>query len=159
MHAIWESKPKEVKALFSDLLINVTNFFRNPKVFEVLQDQVIPHFFVGKSPDALVRIWVVGSSTGEEAYSIGILLQEEMDKLKQTFKVQIFATDIDSRAIDQARKGVYPSSISTDVPSDRLTRFFIHDPDLDTYSIQKNIREMVIFSEQDVIRDPTIFQN
>lgn len=149
-----QHKPEEVKALFSDLLINVTNFFRNPKVFEVLREQVIPRLFVGKSPNALVRIWVVGSSTGEEAYSIGILLQEEMDKLKQTFKVQIFATDIDSRAIDQARKGVYPSSISTDVPPDRLTRFFIYDPDLDTYSVQKKIREMVIFSEQDVIRDP-----
>ncbi|WP_321417874.1 chemotaxis protein CheB [uncultured Methanomethylovorans sp.] len=149
-----QHKPEEIKALFSDLLINVTNFFRNPKVFEVLQEQVIPLFFAGKSPNALVRIWVVGSSTGDEAYSIGILLQEEMDKLKQTFKVQIFATDIDSRAIDQARKGVYPSSISTDVPPERLTRFFIYDPDLDTYSIQKKIREMVIFSEQDVIRDP-----
>ena len=149
-----QHKPEEVKALFSDLLINVTNFFRNPKVFEVLQEQVIPRLFVGKSPNALVRIWVVGSSTGEEAYSIGILVQEEMDKLKQIFKVQIFATDIDSRAIDQARKGVYPSSISTDVPPDKLNRFFIYDPDLGTYSIQKKIREMVIFSEQDVIRDP-----
>ncbi|WP_094228780.1 chemotaxis protein CheB [Methanolobus psychrotolerans] len=149
-----QHKPEEVKALFSDLLINVTSFFRNPKVFDVLQEQVIPHLFVGKSPDEFVRIWVVGSSSGEEAYSIGILLKEYMDKLKQTFKVQIFATDIDSPAIEQARKGVYTSSILTDVPPDRLKRFFIYDSDLNTYRIQKNIREMVIFSEQDVIRDP-----
>ncbi|MDG6244277.1 MAG: chemotaxis protein CheB [Methanolobus sp.] len=149
-----QHKPEEVKALFNDLLINVTNFFRNPRVFEVLQEKVIPLLFLDKSPDAFVRIWVVGSSTGEEAYSIGMLLQEEMGKLKQTFKVQIFATDIDSRAVEQARKGVYPFSISNDVPADRLKRFFIYDPDLNTYSIRKNIREMVIFSEQDVIRDP-----
>ena len=149
-----QHKPEEVAALFSDLLINVTDFFRNPKVFGVLQEQVIPRLFVGKYPDEFVRIWVVGSSSGEEAYSIGILLKEYMDELKQTFKVQIFATDIDSRAIGQARKGVYTSSALTDVPPDRLKRFFIYDPDLNTYSIQKNIREMVIFSEQDVIRDP-----
>jgi len=149
-----QQKPEEIKALFSDLLINVTSFFRNPKVFEALQEQVIPPLFEGRSADTAIRIWVVGCSTGEEAYSIGILLQEHMSKLERTFKVQIFATDIDSRTIEQARKGVYTAGISDDIPPERLERFFIHNPELNTYSIQKNIRDMVIFSEHDVIKDP-----
>jgi two-component system CheB/CheR fusion protein len=149
-----QQKPEEIKALFSDLLINVTSFFRNPKVFEVLQEQVIPQLFDGKSADTIIRIWVAGCSTGEEAYSIAILLQEHMGKLKRTFKVQIFATDIDSRIIEQARKGVYTAGISNDISPERLERFFIHDSELNTYTILKNIRDVVIFSEQDVIRDP-----
>ncbi|MCO5381204.1 MAG: hypothetical protein NHB15_03045 [Methanosarcina barkeri] len=103
-----EQKPVEVEALFRDLLIGVTSFFRNPAAFEALQEKVIPHLFAGKHSDSVIRIWVPGCSTGEEAYSIGILLQEQMEMLKQIFKVQIFATDIDSRAIVQARSGVYP---------------------------------------------------
>ncbi|WP_370574010.1 chemotaxis protein CheB [Methanomethylovorans sp.] len=149
-----KQKPEEIKALFRDLLINVTSFFRNPKVFEALQEQVIPRLFEGKSADTAIRIWVVGCSTGEEAYSIGILLQEHMSKLERTFKVQIFATDLDSQTIEQARTGVYPAGISDDISPERLERFFIHNPELNTYSIQKNIRDMVIFSEQDVIKDP-----
>ncbi|WP_292461771.1 CheR family methyltransferase [Methanolobus sp.] len=102
----------------------------------------------------MIRVWVIGCSTGEEAYSIAILLQEQMEKLKQKYKVQMFATDIDSRTIEQARKGVYPANISADVSPERLKRYFVHDPKLDTYSIEKNIRDMIIFSEQDLIMDP-----
>ncbi len=146
-------KPVEVEALFQDLLIGVTSFFRNPTAFEALQEKVIPHLFTGKHSDSVIRIWVPGCSTGEEAYSIGILLQEQMEMLKQIFKVQIFATDIDSRAIVQARSGVYPTSISIDISSERLDRFFTQDSG-GNYRIQKSIRDMIVFSEQDILKDP-----
>ncbi len=149
-----QQKPEEVQALFRDILINVTHFFRNPKVFEVVQEKVVPKLFEGKSPGTPVRIWVVGCSTGEEAYSIAILIHEYLEKLRKNFKIQIFATDIDSRTIEHARKGVYPGSISSDVPPERLEHFLIHDPKTNTYTIQKTIRDMIIFSEQDVIQDP-----
>ena len=140
----------EVEALFHDLLIGVTSFFRNPTAFEALQQKVIPDIFTGKHPDSVIRIWVPGCSTGEEAYSLGILFQEQMEMLKRIFKIQIFATDIDSRAIEQARNGVYPLIISIDVSPERLNRFFTQDSD-GNYRIQKNIRDMIIFSEQDII--------
>ncbi|WP_292466684.1 chemotaxis protein CheB [Methanolobus sp.] len=149
-----QQKPEEVQALFRDILINVTNFFRNPRVFEVLQEKVVPKLFEDRFPGTEVRIWVVGCSTGEEAYSIGILIHEHMIKSKQNIKIQIFATDIDSRTIERARKGVYPGSISSDISPERLEQFFTHDLEANTYTIQKNIRDMMIFSEQDVIQDP-----
>ena len=148
-----EQKPAEVEALFRDFLIGVTSFFRNPKAFDVLKEKVIPNIFVGKYAGEAIRIWVPGCSTGEEVYSIGILLQEQMEMLKQTFKIQIFATDIDSRAIEQARIGIYPASISADISSERLRRFFTHGPD-GKYRIQKIIRDMIIFSEHDLVKDP-----
>ncbi|WP_200898089.1 chemotaxis protein CheB [Methanosarcina sp. 1.H.A.2.2] len=148
-----EQKPAEVKALFHDLLIGVTSFFRNPTAFEALLEKVIPHLFTDKHPDSTIRIWVPGCSTGEEAYSIGILLQEQMEMLKQIFKVQIFATDIDSRAIGEARSGVYPASISIDISPERLERFFTQDSS-GSYCIRKSIRDMIVFSEQDIIKDP-----
>lgn len=149
-----QQKPEESEALFRDLLINVTNFFRNPKVFEALEEQVLPSLFEDKSSNDAIRIWVVGCSTGEEAYSLAILVYEYMEKIEQTFKVQIFATDIDYETIEHARKGIYPANISADVSPERLHRFFTHDVELDTYAITKNIRDMIIFSEQDVIQDP-----
>ena len=148
-----EQNPAEVEALFHDLLIGVTSFFRNPDAFAALQKKVIPDIFIGKHPDSAIRIWVPGCATGEEAYSIGILLQEHMEMLKQIFKIQIFATDIDRLAIEKARKGVYPPIISVDVSSERLERFFLKDPD-GNYSIRESIREMILFSEQDVTKDP-----
>lgn len=149
-----QQKPDEVNALFHDILINVTSYFRNPDVFEALQQQVIPGIFEGKSPGGLIRVWVIGCSTGEEAYSIAILLQEHMEKVRQNYKVQIFATDIDDHAIMQARKAVFPSGISADVTEERLRRFFVYNPDLNVYTVHKHIRDMIIFSEQDVIKDP-----
>ena len=144
--------PFEVEALFRDLLIGVTNFFRDPEAFTTLEEKVIPRLFDGKPAGALVRIWSPGCSTGEEAYSIAILLQERLEVLKRNYKVQIFATDIDSRAIAAARIGLYPASIAADVSPERLARFFAAEAD--TYRIHKSIRDMVVFSEQDVIRDP-----
>jgi two-component system CheB/CheR fusion protein len=149
-----KQKPEEVEALFRDLLISVTNFFRNPNTFVVLKEQVIPHIFENKSPEEVIRIWVVGCSTGEEAYSVGILLKEYMENLKQSFKIQIFATDIDERNIKFARRGMYPASISADVSQERLKRFFTYNSKDDTYRINKDIRDIIIFSEQDVIKDP-----
>ena len=149
-----QQNPAEVDALFRDLLIGVTNFFRDPEAFTVLEEKVIPHLFAGKPAGAVIRVWSPGCSTGEEAYSLAILLQERMDALKQTFKVQVFATDIDSRAIAVARVGVYPAGIAADVTPERLARFFTHDPEADIYRIQKGIRDLLVLSEQNMIKDP-----
>jgi two-component system CheB/CheR fusion protein len=144
----------ELDALFRDLLIGVTRFFRDPREFAALQEQVIKHIFPVKPAEAAIRIWVPGCSTGEEAYSIAILLQERLTALKQHFKVQVFATDIDGRAIAQARAGVYPSSIVADISPQRLARFFSREADSGAYRIHKDIRDMMVFSEQDVAKDP-----
>jgi len=146
--------PADVEALFRDFLIGVTSFFRDPEAFGALQAQAIPRLLAGRSTGALIRVWVPGCSTGEEAYSLAILLQERMEQLKQNFKLQVFATDIDRRAIDCARTGIYPSSIAGDISPERLARFFSHEPDGSAYRIQKGIRDRVIFSEQDVGKDP-----
>ncbi|XXJ20340.1 chemotaxis protein CheB [Desulfovibrio caledoniensis] len=146
--------PMEVEALFRDLLIGVTRFFRDADVFKALEEKVIPKLFAGKSPNSSIRIWSAGCSTGEEAYSIAILLQEYMEKTRQTFKVQVFATDIDSQAIATARSGLYPASIATDVIPQRLARFFSVEANGGTYRIHKTLRDILIFSEQDVIKDP-----
>ena len=149
-----QQNPAEVKALFHDLLIGVTNFFRDPEAFDALEKQAIPRLFAGKPADALIRVWVPACSTGEEAYSIAILLTEQMKELKQHFQLQVFATDIDSRAIDAARNGLYPASIAADIFPERLKRFFTHEPDGSAYSIRKGIRDIMIFSEQDMTKDP-----
>ena len=146
--------PAEAEALFRDLLIGVTNFFRDPEAFAVLETQIIPQLFVGKPAGASVRVWVCGCASGEEAYSIAILLQEHLETLKPTFKVQVFATDIDPRAIEQARSGIYPASIAADLSPERLSRFFSQETDNGVYRIQKIIRDLLVFSEQDVIKDP-----
>jgi len=148
-----EQKHAEVEALFRDFLISVTSFFRNPKTFDTFNEKVIPGLFAGKYAGESIRVWVPGCSTGEEAYSLGILFQEHMEKLKQTFNIQIFATDIDGQAIEQARIGTYPPSISVDVSEERLARFFTQGPD-GNYRIRKSIRDMVIFSEHDLVKDP-----
>ena len=150
-----QQTPDEVEALFRDLLIGVTSFFRDPEAFQALEEQVIPELFAGKSAaNGVVRVWVVGCSTGEEAYSIAILLQEHMETIKQSYTVQAFATDIDSRAIAIARVGVYPAGIAADMSAQRLARFFTPEPDGQGFRIHKNIRDMLVFSEQSLIKDP-----
>ena len=119
-----QQAPEEVEALFRDMLIGVTSFFRDPEAFKALEEQIIPKLFAGKDADAMIRIWAPGCSTGEEAYSLAILLAERQEALKQSFKVQIFATDIDSHAIAAARAGIYPASIATDLTPERLARSF-----------------------------------
>jgi two-component system CheB/CheR fusion protein len=149
-----QQTPSEVEALFRDLLIGVTNFFRDPEAFQTLEGQIIPKLFAGKPAGGVVRVWSTGCSTGEEAYSIAILLQERMELLKTSYTVQVFATDIDSRAIAVARAGVYPASIAADMTPERLARFFIAEPGGLAYRINKGIRDMLVFSEQDVLKDP-----
>ncbi len=149
-----QQTPTEVEALFRDLLIGVTNFFRDPEAFKVLEEQAIPKLFEDKPAGSAVRVWCTGCSTGEEAYSIAILLQERMESLKQHFTVQLFATDIDSRAIATARSGVYPASIATDISEERLARFFSAEPDGSAYRVHKGLRDMLVFSEHDIIKDP-----
>ena len=148
-----QQNPDEVAALFRDLLIGVTNFFRDPEAFKVLEEKIIPRLFADKPAGALIRVWVPGCSTGEEAYSIAILLQEHLETLKRGFKAQVFATDIDSQAIVTARAGVYPASIAADITPERMTRFFVAESEGSNYRINKGIRDMLVFSEQDVIKD------
>jgi len=140
--------------LFRDLLIGVTNFFRDKEVFELLEQQVIPKLFEDKPAGAVIRVWSAGCSTGEEAYSFAILLQEHLELIKQNYRVQIFATDIDSHAIITARAGVYPASIVGDISAQRLARFFTAESNGGLYRVHKALRDMLVFSEQDVIKDP-----
>ncbi|MFA6291081.1 MAG: chemotaxis protein CheB [Victivallales bacterium] len=149
-----QQTPPEAEALFRDLLIGVTSFFRDREAFEALEKQAIPKIFAGKPENTLIRIWSPGCSTGEEAYSIAILLYEHLEALKHGFKVQVFATDIDSQAIATARLGLYPASIAADILPERLARFFEPEPDGSAYRIHKCIRDMLVFSEHDVIKDP-----
>jgi two-component system CheB/CheR fusion protein len=149
-----QQTPAEGEALFRDLLIGVTNFFRDPEAFKTLEEQAIPKLFANKPASAAIRVWLPGCSTGEEAYSIAILLQECMELRKQSVTVQIFATDIDSQAIATARAGLYPASIAADLSPERLARFFTAEPGGNTLRIHKGIRDMVVFSEQNVIKNP-----
>ena len=141
----------EAQHLFNDLLIGVTEFFRDKREFEVLEAQVVPKIFEDKGEGQQVRIWVLGCATGEEAYSIGILLREHMAKLESAPQVQIFATDIDGRALAAARVGRYRTSIEADMSPERLARWFVREGD--TYCVVKELREMCIFSQHNVIKD------
>jgi two-component system, chemotaxis family, CheB/CheR fusion protein len=149
-----QQKPSEVDALFRDLLIGVTGFFRDPDAFQQLEQQVIPALFASRPAGSLIRIWSAGCATGEEAFSLAILMQEQLEKEHRSHTVQIFATDIDSQAIATARTGLYPASIAADITAERLTAFFTAEGDGSAYRINKNIRDMLVFSEQNVIKDP-----
>jgi two-component system CheB/CheR fusion protein len=142
----------EVEMLFNELLIGVTNFFRDPKAFESIKKGVVPQLFEKMRPGDTLRVWVPGCATGEEAYSIAIILKEYMDSASQNYSVQIFATDIDNTAIEKARAGIYPVSIAGDMAPERLSRFFTKGDN--TFQIKKEIREMVVFAVQDLIKDP-----
>lgn len=141
----------EAHHLFNDLLIGVTEFFRDKREFEVLEAQIVPKMFEGKGAGQQVRVWVLGCATGEEAYSIGILLREYMVKLDSPPQVQIFATDIDGRALAAARVGRYRTNIEDTMSPDRLARWFVREGD--TYCVVKELREMCIFSQHNVIKD------
>jgi two-component system CheB/CheR fusion protein len=144
----------ELESMFRDLLIGVTNFFRDPDAFKALEEMAIPRLFTDKTPGSVIRIWSPGCSTGEEAYPIAILLQEHMEALKKNYRLQVFATDIDNQAIATARAGIYPASIAVDISPERLARFFTSEANSSMYRIHKNIRDILVFSEQDVIKDP-----
>ncbi len=144
--------PAEVMALFRDLLINVTNFFRDAEAFEALQREVIPKLFEGRGASDAVRVWVPGCATGEEVYSIAILLRERMDELSVVPRVQIFATDIDEAALGVARTARYPEAMLEGVSEERRHRFFTSDGT--SCVVTKDVRELCIFSPHSVIRDP-----
>ncbi len=141
----------ETKTLFRDLLITVTNFFRDPKAFKILNEKVILPMAKDKSNDANIRVWIPGCATGEEAYSVAILFSEAMKKLKKHFNVQIFATDIDAAAIEYARLGGYPDSIAADVSTERLRNFFIKEEN--AFRVKKQLRQLVVFAAQNLIKD------
>jgi two-component system CheB/CheR fusion protein len=149
-----QEKPVEIEELFRDLLIGVTKFFRDPEAFVVLKETIIPKLFEGKPVGSTIRIWSSGCSSGEEAYSIAILVYEYLEEIKHPYTVQVFATDMDANAIAIARAGIYPSSIATCVSEKRLDQFFTAEPDGSTYRIHKSIRDLLIFSEHDLIKDP-----
>ncbi len=147
-----KENPAEVKLLIRELLINVTSFFRDSEAFATLKQDILPKLFADKSEDYVFRVWVAGCASGEEAYSIAILLREYMEDTRQEFKVQFYATDLDDDAIAVARAGIYPPNIAQDVDQERLRRFFIKEET--GYRIKKNIREMVVFAVQNIIKDP-----
>jgi two-component system CheB/CheR fusion protein len=147
-----QQTPAELDALLQDILINVTGFFRDPETFEALKKTVFPRTMAGRSPDNPIRVWVAGCSSGEEAYSVAIALLEFLGDQATGTPIQIFATDIDAKAIDKARAGVYPENIAADLTSARLQRFFARVPE--GYQIGKPIRDMCVFAMQNVIKDP-----
>ncbi len=142
----------EVGALFRDLLIGVTNFFRDAEAFLALETLVIPRLFEGKGADDEIRVWIAGCATGEEAYSIAILVREHMDSIGARPRVQIFATDIDDTAMTIARTARYPKTLINEVSPERLKRFFVREGA--TYRVAKELRDMCVFSNHSVIRDP-----
>lgn len=147
-----QEDPAEVRALYQDILITVTDFFRDREAFETLKNQVFPEIIRNKAPDAPIRVWVPGCSSGEEPYSIAMSLLESLEGMSKKPPVLIFATDINEIAIEKARAGIYPESITADVSPERLQRFFVSTEG--GYQINKFIREMCIFAKHDVTKDP-----
>ena len=141
----------ELQRLADDLLINVTRFFRDAAAFELLAEKIVPEFVRAQPPDRLIRIWVAGCSTGEEAYSIAMLFLEEIATAQRNMKLQIFATDVDEDAVAFAREGLYPSSIGVDVQPLRLTRFF--EKEDHGYQVSRELRAAIVFSVHDLVAD------
>ena len=145
--------PSEVEALYQDILINVTSFFREPQTFEVLKESVFPEILKTKSQDTPIRVWVPGCSTGQEAYSLAIALVEFLEQQPVRPPIQIFATDLsETVSLVKAREGVYPENIEAEVSPERLRRFFTKEQE--TYRISKSIRDMCAFAKQNVAADP-----
>ena len=149
-----QKNEQEVTALFKELLIGVTNFFRDREAWDALKQAVLSPLLNNKEDGSAIRVWAPGCSTGEEAYSIAIVLKECLDTLspRRDITIQIFGTDIDTDAIDVARQGVYPANIALDVIPDRISRFFIREDD--RYRVKKEIRDLVVFAPQNIIADP-----
>src|SRR5213083_375526 len=142
----------EVEALFNDVLINVTSFFREPDSFEALKTVAFPAIMAQKGPNLPIRIWVPGCSTGEEVYSIAIILLESLGEKAPNTQIQVFATDLSEGIISKARAGIYPESVAMDISSERLRRFFLKVEN--GYQINKHIRDIVVFAKQDLAKDP-----
>ncbi len=147
-----QENPHEIDMLFGELLISVTNFFRDRAAFDVLVERALPALLQSRHDQSALRVWVPGCATGEEAYSLAILFCEAMEKSGVNCSVQIFGTDLDARAIDGARAGVYPANITADVSRERLERHFSRENNI--YRVRKEIRETLIFAPHDLIKDP-----
>ena len=149
-----QQNPKEAVILFKELMIGVTNFFRDPEVWEKLKEKVIPKIMASHQDGSILRAWIPGCSTGEEAYSLAIVFKEAFEKFKphKSFSLQIFATDLDNEAIETARKGIFPANIAADVSSDRLNRFFVKTDE--GYRVNAEIREMLVFAQHNIINHP-----
>lgn len=142
---------QELDSLFSDVLISVTSFFRNPETFEALQRDVLPKLLAERNDDP-IRCWVLGCSTGQEAYSLAISLTEAVQKAPRLRKLQIFATDINEQLLEKARHGLYAKTLAQDISPERLRQFFVEEEG--GYRINKALREMVVFARQNLIADP-----
>ncbi|MBN2637425.1 MAG: PAS domain-containing protein [Prolixibacteraceae bacterium] len=149
-----QENPKEVHILFKELLIGVTNFFRDKTVWEKLNEKVFSELIEKAKPNTQLRAWVAGCSTGEEAYSLAIIFKEAIEKVNPSagISLQIFASDIDSDAIETGRKGLFPDNIANDVSPQRLNRYFTKTDDV--YRINTEIREMVVFAQHNIIMHP-----
>ncbi|MEO5684889.1 MAG: CheR family methyltransferase [Chitinophagaceae bacterium] len=143
---------EECTSLLKDILISVTNFFRDPKAFEVLEKEVLPRLIENRMPGQQIRIWVAGCATGEEAYSIAILCAEKLIGMTDPPKIQLFGTDIDEAAIAVAREGLYTINDAADVSAERLRLFFNKEGDV--YRVRREIREMILFAHHNFIKDP-----
>jgi Methylase of chemotaxis methyl-accepting proteins len=147
------SHPKELQALFDDMLIGVTSFFREPQSFEVMREKIFPELVKNRQRDNPIRIWIPGCSTGEEVYSIAITIQEFLaDKNLTNQFVQIFGTDINDRNVERARQGIYAKNIETSVPDNYLRKYFIKTDG--NYQITKSVRDLCVFAKQDMTKDP-----
>ena len=141
----------EAGSLLQDLLISVTNFFRDPGAFEKLKEQ-IPALFQGKRAEDAVRVWIAACATGEEAYSIAMLLHEHKANHLLPQSIQVFATDLDAQAIQFARAGLYPDTIATDVSEEQLRRYFVREHR--SFRVKNELRESILFAAHDLLRDP-----
>jgi two-component system CheB/CheR fusion protein len=145
-------EPNEALLLMRELLISVTSFFRDQDAFTVLEQRIIPRLFLNKQPHDQVRVWVAGCATGEEAYSIAMLLTEHAERLTVRPAIQVFATDLDEHAIAIAREGLYSNADVADLSEERLQRFFVHEAA--GFRVRRDLRELLLFAHHNVIRDP-----
>ena len=150
--AILEENPQEAQTLCEDFLIGVTRFFRDPEAFELLRSEIIPNLFANRDPQDPIRIWHACCASGEEVYSVAMLILEYLEKENLQTKVQIFATDIDEVAVAQARAGLYPADIAPEVGKERLKNFFIKNES--RWQVTKQLREMIVFAHHSLIKDP-----
>ncbi|MCL1472536.1 chemotaxis protein CheB [Argonema antarcticum] len=150
--AYLQKTPPEVAALYQDILIPFTTFFRDPESYEALKKKVFPKLMMDRPPEASIRIWIPGCSTGEEAYSMAICLLEFLEDLPTLPQIQIFATDINEKAIEKARAGIYPDKLLLHVSEERKKRFFVKIEN--GYQLSKRIRDMCVFAKQNVSQDP-----
>ena len=153
---ILDHNPEEVNVLVKEILIGVTNFFRDPAYFEKLKSKALYPIVQSANENEPIRVWSAGCSTGEEAYSIAILFQEILEELHLKRDIKIFATDIDVQAIEQAGKGVFAESIIDDVSTERLAKYFVKRSD--RYYVSKEIRRMIIFAPHNMLSEPALWK-